>query len=251
MRIFSQSLLVICFSCLISGKLFSKDVPSFSGWVVDSQNYLSSSAKEQLSQRIIQLNSKTNIQAAVLITASLEGEEIASYALKVVEDWKLGKKGTDRGVLLLLAVEDRKSRIEVGYGLEGDLPDAKCKQILASVRRDFRQRDYLSGLSKTLNLIESQILKSGVPIPDEESKLNNPRGLGINLLFLLVVLIVTLKNMFSSFRYRRYGGGVTPRGFRRGSSSGYQDWDRSDWGGGGFGGGGGGGFGGGGSSDSW
>ena len=251
MRFLSQSLRVICFLCLLSGKLFSKDVPPFSGWVVDSQKYLSSSAKEQLTQRIIQLNSKANIQAAVLITASLEDEDIASYAFKVVENWKLGKKGTDRGVLILLVVEDRKSRLEVGYGLEGDLPDAKCKQILAWVRGDFRQRDYLSGLDKTLNLIESQILKSGVPIP-EESKLGSHRGLGINLLFLLVVLILALRNMFWGFRYRGYGSGGAHRDFRSGSSSGYRDWDRSDWGGGGgFGGGGGGGFGGGGSSDSW
>ncbi|MCX6104042.1 MAG: TPM domain-containing protein, partial [Proteobacteria bacterium] len=175
-----------------------------------------------------------------------EGEDIAPFALKIVENWKLGKKGSDRGVLILLAIKDRKSRLEVGYGLEGDLPDAKTRQILALVRDEFRRQDYRSGIDTILSVVETQVLKSGTPIPEPPSAKKKPIRLMSHLILLLIMGIFCLKNLFLGPSNRRLdrngtsylGGG----GFGGGGGWG---------GGGGFGGGGGGGFGGGGSSGSW
>lgn len=231
---------------ILQGQLFSIGVPSFSGWVVDPENYLSRTDQDYLGQKIIQLNSKANVQAALLITSTLEGEDIAPFALKVVENWKLGKKGSDRGVLILLAIKDRKSRLEVGYGLEGDLPDAKTRQILALVRDEFRRQDYRSGIDTILSVVETQVLKSGTPIPEPASAKKKHFMLIRNLIFLLIMGIFCLKNLFLGPSYRRLGRNGTSHwgggGFGGGGSWG---------GGGGFGGGGGGGFGGGGSSGSW
>jgi uncharacterized protein len=233
------------------GKLWSIEVPEFTGWVVDQGKVLSSIQNQELNRRVMQLNSVSKAQAAILTVPSLEGEDIAPFALRVVEKWKLGKKGSDRGVLILLVIRDRKSRIEVGYGLEGDLPDARCKQILALARGEFRAEEYAVGLQKILSLIESQILKTAPPIESKEAGKQAPKTLVINLIFLIFIILVILKNFFSGPRYRRFGGGgFSGGGGFGGGYSGRNDW--SDWGGGGgFGGGGGGSFGGGGSSDSW
>ncbi len=246
MKFFKFKVLIGFLFVILQAQLFSIGVPSFSGWVVDPENYLSRTDQDYLGQKIIQLNSKANIQAALLIISTLEGEDIAPFALKIVENWKLGKKGSDRGVLILLAIKDRKSRLEVGYGLEGDLPDAKTRQILALVRDEFRRQDYRSGIDTLLSVVETQVLKSGTPIPEPPSAKKKPIRLMSHLILLLIMGIFCLKNLFLGSSNRRLdrngtsylGGG----GFGGGGGWG---------GGGGFGGGGGGGFGGGGSSGSW
>lgn len=253
MKFFKFTVLIGFLFVILQGQLFSIGVPSFSGWVVDAENYLSRTDQDYLGQKIIQLNSKANIQAALLIISTLEGEDIAPFALKIVENWKLGKKGSDRGVLILLAIKDRKSRLEVGYGLEGDLPDAKTRQILALVRDEFRRQDYRSGIDTILSVVETQVLKSGTPIPEPRSaKKKQIRWMShlillfLNESILMIMGIFCLKNLFLGPSTRRLGRNGTSH-WGGGGFGGGGGWG----GGGGFGGGGGGGFGGGGSSGSW
>jgi uncharacterized protein len=109
------------------------DVPFLSGRVVDQAGMLRASTVADLEQRLKAYEDSTGNQIAVLVIATLDGESLEDYSMRVVETWKLGKKGTDNGVLLLVARDDRKLRIEVGYGLEASLTDALCSYIINSV----------------------------------------------------------------------------------------------------------------------
>ena len=239
------------------GKVWSLEVPAFTGWVVDTAGILSASEVQEINRNLIQLKAQAQLQAAILTVPSLEGEDIAPFALKVVEKWKLGKKGSDRGILILLAIRDRRSRIEVGYGLEGDLPDAKCNQILVLVRSEFRNEQYALGLQKIIESIKSQILKTAPPFEESQTREKLSKGMILYLILIILVILVYLDAFFTGPRLRRYGGNGSRRNYWGGSGG--SDWGGGGgfdggWGsggGGGFGGGGGGSFGGGGSSGSW
>ena len=100
------------------------------GFVNDFAQVLSGSTKAELESELTQFEKSTSNEIAVAIVPSLDGDYVENYAVKLFEEWGIGKKNTDNGVLLLLAIEDRKMRIEVGYGLEGALPDSVAQSIL-------------------------------------------------------------------------------------------------------------------------
>src|SRR5258708_7203337 len=132
---FVPRILAISFLLFISILSFAqRPVPDHGGvWVHDEANVLSPATKAQLE--------------AVLIVASLEGEDIDGYGIRVVDSWKLGTKDNDNGVLLLIALQDRKVRIEVGQGLEGVLTDALSSRINRNeIAPHFRQGDYEGGV---------------------------------------------------------------------------------------------------------
>jgi uncharacterized protein len=106
------------------------DVPSLTGRVVDLAGVLPPQDVQHLSERLKVHEEKTGNQVAVLILPSLEGEPLEEYSHRVATAWKLGHKGTDNGVLLLVALKERKLRIEVGYGLEGTLTDLRSSRII-------------------------------------------------------------------------------------------------------------------------
>ena len=106
------------------------DVPYLTGRVVDNANILSAGAKQKIAQLSEAREKATGDQIAVLTMPSLEGESIEGYATRVFDAWKLGQKGKDNGVLVIVAPSDRKMRIEVGYGLEGTLTDATSSRII-------------------------------------------------------------------------------------------------------------------------
>jgi len=130
------------------------DVPALKGRVVDLAHVLPASTVDALSARMAEHETKTSNQAAVLILPSLAGEPLEEFSHRVATTWKLGRKGTDNGVLLLVAMQERKVRIEVGYGLEGTLTDARSAQI---IRNDmvprFRAGDVPGGVSAGVDAI--------------------------------------------------------------------------------------------------
>jgi uncharacterized protein len=141
--------------------IFSLDVPPLQGRVMDSQGYTSESFRQNLETLLLNHEVKTSNQIAVLIIPSLQGEVLEEYSLKVAETWKLGQKKKDNGVLLLIAIEDRKMRIEVGYGLEGDLPDVICRRILDfKMKPKFKNEDYEGGIQDGVSSIFEAINKS-------------------------------------------------------------------------------------------
>ena len=123
--------LIVFLGLLLNPLLVSAlDVPSLTGRVVDLGGVLPAHDAEQLTDRLKAHEENTGNQVAVLILPSLEGEPLEEYSHRVATTWKLGQKGTDNGVLLLVALKERKLRIEVGYGLEGTLTDLRSSRII-------------------------------------------------------------------------------------------------------------------------
>src|SRR6266446_3914181 len=107
--------------------------PQPAGYVTDLAGILSSQQAASLDQALSDYEQRTSNQIVVLTVKSLEGQDIESYSIAVAEAWKAGQKHKDNGVILVIAPDERKVRIEVGYGLEGVLTDAKSSQIIRNI----------------------------------------------------------------------------------------------------------------------
>ena len=125
------------------------DVPYLSGRVVDDAEILSPATRAQLTADLKAHEDRTTNQVAVLTVKSLDGESIEDFAVRVFEAWKLGQKGRDNGVLVIVAPTDRRMRIEVGYGLEGTLTDAAAARIIRDrMTPRFKSGDYDGGVTQ-------------------------------------------------------------------------------------------------------
>ena len=143
-RKIQKSLCLLLIFGLFVFPVCSLDVPKLENPIMDQADIINSSDERDLNQKLVNLSNETGIQVAVLTIPSLEGEALESYSMKVVEDWKLGQKNVDNGVLLLVSVGDKKLRIETGYGVEGDLTDTKCGLIIRNVITPYFQDDDMS-----------------------------------------------------------------------------------------------------------
>lgn len=130
------------------------DVPRLTGRVVDLAHVLPTSTVESLTARLAAHEAQSSNQVAVLIIPSLEGDSLEEFSHRVATTWKLGRKDRDNGVLVVVAIGERKVRIEVGYGLEGVLTDARSAQIIRNemVPR-FRTGDMPGGVTEGVNAI--------------------------------------------------------------------------------------------------
>jgi uncharacterized protein len=142
----------------VSNCLFAqKPVPELWGLHVHDvaePKVLSQQASDMLETRLRAYKDSTSNEIAILIISSLDGEPIEEYSLRVVEKWQLGDKEKDNGVLLMISVNDRKARIEVGYGLEGVLTDALCNRIIRNeIAPNFRKDDYDGGVTAAIDAI--------------------------------------------------------------------------------------------------
>jgi uncharacterized protein len=200
---------------------------------------------------------------AVAIFPSLERESLEDFSIRLAQQWRIGQKGLDNGVILLVFVNDRKLRIEVGYGLEGRLTDAQASSIIRNeIAPRFREQRYAAGIEAGLDAIYRTIAGE-YQAPARAARKTDPT-VPILLAFLGVIAFIVLANVFAGAA-RRPG-----RMLRRGYTAGSRGWYAGGpgWGGGGFGSGGfssggggssgsggfsggGGSFGGGGSSGSW
>jgi len=138
-------------------------VPALTTRVTDQAGLLTDGQRQLLEQTLSDFEATKGSQIAVLIVASTQPEAIEEYGIRVATAWKLGRKGVDDGVLLLIAKDDRKMRIEVGYGLEGVIPDAVAKRVIAEIITPyFKQGDYFGGIeagvSRLIRLIEGEAL---------------------------------------------------------------------------------------------
>ena len=126
--------------------------------VIDEAKILSASDKQAIETKLRSLNDRGLAQAAVVIVPTTNGEDIFDYSMKVADRWKLGKKDTDQGLLMVVAVNDRKMYILTGYGLEGTLPDAVAKRIISDdITPRFKQGDYAGGITAGINRIEERL----------------------------------------------------------------------------------------------
>jgi uncharacterized protein len=156
-------------------------VPFLSGRVVDEAALLSPAARTALEGKLAALEKDTKAQVAVLTVASLDGEPIEDFSHRVAETWKLGDAKRDDGVLFLVARDDRKMRIEVGYGLEPTLTDIRTRRIQDDlVRPAFRSGDYAGGIDQGIDAIGAQLRGQAPPDPPPAS--SSPAGLGAQLI---------------------------------------------------------------------
>ncbi|AWF82138.1 methanol dehydrogenase [Microbulbifer sp. A4B17] len=244
------SLTTISLLALLSTWVAWADIqfPTLSGRVVDQGELLKADERYQLTELIQQYERDSDNQLVVATVPELQGITIEEYANQLARKWKLGKKDKDNGVLFLIAPNDRKIRIEVGYGLEGALTDALAANIIQTkVLPEFRSGDFNGGINAGVKSIIAATKNEYVAEP-----LETKEGRRITVLVGLLLLLIML-HLFGS---AALGSPVQGRIFKRGRYGGY-------YGGGGFGGGlsrgssgggfsgGGGGFGGGGASGGW
>ena len=213
------------------------------GNVSDWAGVFTPEQKAALESRIVALRQTNGAQLAVVTLASLHGGEVADFANKLFAQWGIGEKGKDNGVLLLAAIEDRKLRIEVGYGLEGVLNDAKSGRIQDEyVLPRFKEGNYAQGLLDGADVLLK--VMGGEALPEATASTeNNPLAA---VIFLIIFAVVFISIVRASIRGGKGGGGGGSGGRL---SSGWSSGGHS--GGGGFGGFGGGRSGGGGASRSW
>jgi uncharacterized protein len=238
------------------------------GYVDDFAGVLSPAAKAQLTALCTELEQKTHAQVAVVTVKSLDGIPVEDYAVDLATKWGIGPKQADKGVLILLAVNDRKYWTSVGYGLEPILPDGKVGGFGREMVPLLRNGDYDGALLLITRRVADVIaadkgvtLSGNSPVPVRSKPAENTGwSLGEILLLLFVIFVVysILKGSSGGGRYTRGGGSGWWIGPMIGGSIGG---GRGGWGSGGFGGGGGGGggfggfgggsFGGGGAGGSW
>lgn len=144
-------------------------VPPLQTRVTDLTGTLTADQKNKLEQTLSEFEARKGSQIAVLIVPTTEPEAIEQYSIRVAESWKLGRKGVDDGVLLLIAKDDRALRIEVGYGLEGVIPDAIGKRVISEIITPyFKSGDFYGGIDAGVNRLMRLI--DGEPLPPPVKK---------------------------------------------------------------------------------
>ena len=248
---------IVLFVCSAATVGHSVEIPMLpAAPVVDLAGIIDNDAESKLNRYLRELETKTGAQMAILTLDSLEGQALEELSITIAHDrWKLGQKGKDNGVLVVVALNDKKYRIEIGYGLESLLPDSLVggigRQYLVPA---FKKGDYSTGIYAAAVVMANEIARdagveiTGLPAVKKAYPANkrnkSPGVIGkiFSLLFFVIMVIVFIKNprLFLTYLLISSMGG---RGGHWGGSGG-------GFGGGGFGGGGGG-FGGGGASGGW
>ena len=144
-------------------------VPPLAARVTDVTHTLSPAEQQALDAKLADWEARTTNQLAVLMVPTTQPEPIETYSIRVAEAWKIGRKGNDNGVLFLIAKNDRKTRIEVGYGLEGTLTDVTSRRIIAdNVAPLFREGKFAAGIDAGVDRIIS-VVAEGKPLPPRQS----------------------------------------------------------------------------------
>jgi uncharacterized protein len=141
-------------------------IPALTGRVVDAAAWLTPEQRTRIESRLAGIESQRGSQITILIVSTTLPEPIEAYSIRVVDSWKLGRKGVDDGILILVARNDRAVRIEVGRGLEGIIPDAVAKHIVEEqIIPRFRQSDVAGGLEAGVAAVEARLAGEALPPP--------------------------------------------------------------------------------------
>lgn len=184
MKLFCSWLQRIVLALLVFAPLIAHaaDVPIVTRHVTDQTGTLTAAQIDQLDQQLAELEKRKGAQVVVLIVSTTAPQDIESYSLAVAEANKIGRKGTDDGLLLLVAKDDRRDRIEVGYGLEGAIPDAAAARIQREyIESRFKQGDFFAGIRDGLDALTLLIDGENLPAPsnDTTGSGSNPTDIGI------------------------------------------------------------------------
>jgi len=178
-RFLSLTLCVLLLSGFIAGVT---DIPYLTGRVTDNAQILSEETHKLLSDSLKMHEMRTTNQVVVLTIPTLDGESIEDYANRVFNEWKLGQKGKDNGILIVVVPNDRRMRIEVGYGLEGVLPDLLASRIIQNIMTpQFKNGDYDRGITEgalaVISILDGEYVEEASDMFDEEA---SSKGLGLS-----------------------------------------------------------------------
>jgi uncharacterized protein len=224
------------------------EFPKLSGRVVDNAQLLSAVTTQNLNRQLAAQEQRTGNQLVVVTLNDLQGYEIADFGFQLGRHWGIGQKDSNNGALLIIAKQERKMRIEVGYGLEGKLTDARSAQIIQQILSPaFKTGDFNGGITRAVDAMILVIDGKAVPVSNKQSSSkSSPPALGL-LMFIAVIFMMMGGGGRGRGRSGLLGGLLLGSALSRGGSGGFGG---GGFGGGGFGGGGGG-FGGGGASGGW
>jgi uncharacterized protein len=182
------------------------DVPPLGGRINDLAGMITADAAKRLEEGLRRFETETGHQIAVLTIPSLEGEDLEGFSIRVAETWKIGQKGFDNGAILLIARDDRKLRIEVGYGLEGVLPDAIASRIINEVMVPrFRANDYSGGIEAGVNAIMR--VTKGEVLPERPRRSTGREASRIPALA-TAMIVTAMVALFIGMTQRRLIGGA-------------------------------------------
>lgn len=255
-----------------------QSIPALTSPITDTTGVLTAEERSALESRLLAFEQEKGSQIAILIVPTTQPEDIFSYSLRVAEQWKIGRKSIDDGVVFVVALQDRRTHIQVGYGLEGAIPDITAKRILQDIVAPyFQQGDFNGGINAAADSLMNAINGEELPAPtarasqSEGPNLGGALGIGLMVAFFARMILgrflggmaggaasfatamfigaglglATIIGVFSTIALWVFlGKGVYAGGLGGGGLGG------GGFGGGGFGGGGGS-FGGGGASGSW
>jgi len=196
--VFKKLFIIILFSLY-----FILYTPSFAsypqpqGYVSDYTNTLSTDFKSQLETNLKDFETKTGNEIAVAMISSLDGDTVENYAFKLFEQWKIGKKDKDNGILLLIAKNDRKLRIEVGYGLEPLLTDGEAGEIIRNIiTPEFKKGDYQTGILNGVTAIQKKL--QGEALPASKTSSSDLPGI---IIFLIIMFSIFGIPLFMGLTY--------------------------------------------------
>jgi uncharacterized protein len=168
-------------------------VPPLSGRVIDQTGTLSAAQSQAIGDKLAAVEAKRGSQLVVLMVATTQPEDIAAYAQRVADSWKIGRLAVGDGLLIVVAKDDRRVRIEVAKALEGAVPDLAARQIISDVITPaFRKNDFAGGLNAAIDRLDARIGGEGLPEPAAPGAKPPPSGQGFNLQDLAIFLFVAV-----------------------------------------------------------
>ena len=210
MKVLTRGLCILAFSLASFGVHAEVAVPPLTARVTDLTGTLAPSQRDTIESQLRAFESRKGSQIAVLIVPTTQPETVEQYSLRVAETWKLGRKGVDDGVLLLIAKDDHELRIEVGYGLEGAIPDAVAKRVISEIIIPFfKQGDFYGGIHAGVNRLVRLI--DGEPLPPPQARDNSWAGIQNLLPFAFVAAIIgggLLRALFGRLVGASIAGGI-------------------------------------------
>lgn len=210
--VLKNCLLVLCWLLFATGSLRAElvPVPALQHRVTDLTQTLTAEQQSALETRLADFEQQKGSQIAVLIVPTTAPEAIEQYSIRVVDAWKLGREKQDDGVLLLVAKDDRKIRIEVGYGLEGAIPDIYAKRIISEIMvPSFRQGDFYGGINLAVEQIIKLIFGEQLPAP-AQTRQNGDKLWDMLYVVLIAAFVVggILRAVFGKFLGGMLNGGL-------------------------------------------
>lgn len=206
MKMVLRIISIICCFIFFLKAAFAVEYPVPSGYVNDFANLYSEQFKSGMELQLSDLSKSGSAEIAVVTVKSLEGIPIEEYAVKLFEKWKVGKKGVDNGLLLLIAKDDREVRIEVGYGLEPYITDGRAGDIIRNeMVGEFKNSKYEAGTQKAVGSLTKFILNQDVAPPSAPKKNND---FPVTFLFLGIYFLGTYLASFLGRTKEIWPGGL-------------------------------------------